>query len=72
MNWFWSRLDNFFAKRNGLVREPSQTSNLHWVKANKPVGEMSDQERNDFASRLADEILKQNIITRGESSKDKN
>jgi hypothetical protein len=72
MKWFWLRLDDFFAKRNNVVRKPTQTSNLHWVKANKPIGEMSEQERHDFASRLSNEILIQNSITEEELNKDKN
>jgi len=44
-----------------------QTTNLHWVKADKPIGEMTDSERRQFAERLADETLsmsktKQEII----------
>ena len=43
-----------------LIARPAkpQATNLHWVKANKPIGEMSPEERNNFSARLADEILK--------------
>jgi hypothetical protein len=34
-----------------------KNSTLHWVKANKPLGEMMSEERKEFASRLADEAL---------------
>ena len=58
MKWFWVLVSNFFDKRNGVVRKHANKPNLHWVKAQKPIGEMSPEERNNFSSRLADEILK--------------
>jgi hypothetical protein len=58
MKWFWVLVSKFFDKRNGLVRNHANKPKLHWVKADKPIGEMSPEERNIFSSRLADEILK--------------
>ena len=34
-----------------------QATNLHWVKANKPIGEMTESERKQFVERLTDETL---------------
>ena len=34
-----------------------QNSSLHWVKADKPIGEMTTFERNEFANHLADEMF---------------
>jgi len=34
-----------------------RAANLHWVKADKPIGEMNQSERKQFAERLADETL---------------
>jgi Sec-independent protein translocase protein TatA len=42
-----------------IIARPAKQKNstLHWVKANKPLGEMTSEERKEFASRLADEAL---------------
>ena len=38
-----------------LARPTKQTeSNLHWVKADKPIEEMTNSERNDLATHVAD------------------
>jgi len=58
MKWFWVLVSKFFDKRNGVVRNHANKPKLHWVKADKPIGEMSSEERNSFSLRLADEILK--------------
>jgi hypothetical protein len=39
-----------------LPKKPQQPS-LHWVKANKPIGKMSTEERAQFSKTLADSIL---------------
>ncbi len=39
-----------------------QEQSLHWVKADKPVDEMTPEERKSFATKLADEIFVQNNI----------
>ena len=41
--------------------KPKEQS-LHWVKADKPVDEMTPEERKRFATKLADEIFAQNNI----------
>ena len=38
--------------------KPSK-SKLHWVKADKPLNEMTTEERKKFSSSLADSIMKQ-------------
>jgi hypothetical protein len=58
MKWFWVLVSKFFDKRNGVVRKNANKPNLHWVKADKPIGEMTEQERKNFSSKLADEIIK--------------
>jgi hypothetical protein len=39
-----------------------QNQTLHWVKADKPLSEMSPTERKQFSSHLADEVLNQSGI----------
>ena len=58
MKWFWASVSKFFDNRNSVVGNNANKPKLHWVKAQKPIGEMSPEERNIFSSRLADEILK--------------
>ena len=42
-----------------LLARPKRTQepNLHWVKADKPIGKMSVEERAKFSGELADAIL---------------
>jgi hypothetical protein len=58
MKWFWASVSKFFDNRNGVVRKHANKPNLHWVKAQKPIGEMTEEERQNFSSKLADEIIK--------------
>ena len=56
-----------------LARPTKQTeSNLHWVKADKPIEEMTNSERNDFANHLADEMLGSAIAKTPKTSLEKN
>ncbi|CAB4668444.1 MAG: hypothetical protein F2653_01070 [Actinobacteria bacterium] len=41
--------------------KPKEQS-LHWVKADKPVDDMTPEERKKFAIKLAEEIFSQNGI----------
>ncbi len=58
MKWFWVLVSKFFDKRNGMVRNHVKKPKLHWVRAQKPISEMTQEERNNFSLRLANEILK--------------
>ena len=58
MKWFWASVSKFFDNRNSVVGNDANKPNLHWVRAQKPIGEMTEQERKDFSSKLADEIIK--------------
>lgn len=58
MNWFWAQLGKYFDKRNGIVRDPAPKQNFHWTKADKPLEEMTLEERKIFAEKLASESLK--------------
>ena len=35
-----------------------QNTTLHWVKADKPIDQMSPEERKEFSNTLADSMLK--------------
>lgn len=44
-----------------ILARPAKTnkSKLHWVKADKPLNEMTTEEREKFSNSLADSIIKQ-------------
>lgn len=55
MKWFWIFLGRYFDKRNGISRK--KTTRLHFTKADKPLEQMSPEERQDFAKRIVDGFL---------------
>ena len=48
-------LGRYFDKRNGISRK--KTTRLHFTKADKPLEQMSPEERQDFAKRIVDGFL---------------
>jgi hypothetical protein len=55
VKWFWISLGRYFDKRNGILRKKS--TRLHFTKADKPLEQMSPEERQDFAKRIVDGFL---------------
>jgi len=58
VKWFWIALGKFFDKRNAPRKEKPVT-NIHWTRAEKPIGEMSKDERRDLAKKIAEGFLAQ-------------
>lgn len=59
MNWFWVRLNNYFNRASSLPRPKYSKQKIHWTKAEKPLNQMTPEERSEFATRLATESLKE-------------
>lgn len=55
MRWFWIYLGRFFDKRNGVNRE--KNTRIHFTKADKPLGEMSPEERQNLAKKIVEGFL---------------
>jgi hypothetical protein len=55
VKWFWISLGRYFDKSNGISRKKS--TRLHFTKADKPLEQMSPEERQDFAKRIVDGFL---------------
>ncbi len=58
MKWFWIALGKFFDMRNGVKREKPSTK-IHFTKADKPIREMTKDERRELAKKIVEGFLAQ-------------